>query len=147
MVDPLVQSRPHGARDFKDKELLEFHWDANNEGMVWTEDGKPLQGLTGGGERIEWIIPDWFRDGKEHTIYIEMACNGMFGNAPGGDSIQPPNQNKYYQLSKADIVAVNKQARSSTSISGLLEMRPGSFLKTRGSSTKLSRSQRDHRHF
>jgi alpha-mannosidase len=45
------------------------------------------------------------------TFDQEMACNGMFGNAPGGDSIQPPNPNKYFQLSKADIVAVNLQAR------------------------------------
>lgn len=96
--------------DLVKKELLEFHWDANNEGMVWTEDGEPLQGLTGGGERIEWIIPDKFRDGKQHTIYIEMACNGMFGVGLG-DSIQPPDPNKYFQLSKADIVAVNVEAR------------------------------------
>ncbi|KAI2786300.1 Alpha-mannosidase [Penicillium oxalicum] len=94
------------------KERLEFHWDANNEGMVWTEKGHPLQGLTGGGERTEWIIPDAWRDGKTHVFYIEMACNGMFGNAPGGDSIQPPNPNKYYQLSKAQIVAVNLEARA-----------------------------------
>ncbi|OIW34878.1 glycoside hydrolase family 38 protein [Coniochaeta ligniaria NRRL 30616] len=94
-----------------DKDLLELHWDANNEGMVWTDDGKPLQGLTGGNERVEWILPDSFRDGKEHTIYIEMACNGMFGNAPGGDSIQPPDPNKYFQLSRAEIVAVNPVAR------------------------------------
>ncbi|KAL3423580.1 glycosyl hydrolase family 38 [Phlyctema vagabunda] len=93
------------------KDLLELHWDANNEGMVWTEDGNPLQGLTGGGERVEWIIPDKFRDGKEHIIYIEMACNGMFGNAPGGDTIQPPDPNRYFQLSKADIVAINVEAR------------------------------------
>ncbi|PKS12023.1 hypothetical protein jhhlp_001319 [Lomentospora prolificans] len=98
--------------DLRHKEHLELHWDANNEGMVWTEDGKPLQGLTGSGERIEWILPDSFRDGKEHTIYIEMACNGMFGCAPGGDSIQPPDPNKTYQLSKASIVAVNLQARA-----------------------------------
>jgi alpha-mannosidase len=97
--------------DLRDKRLLEFHWDANNEGMVWTHDGKPLQGLTGGGERVEWIIPDSFRDGKEHTIYIEMACNGMFGNAPGGDSIQPPDPNKYFRLDRAEIVAVNPDAR------------------------------------
>lgn len=58
---------------FQKKDLLELHWDANNEGMVWTEDGNPLQGLTGGGERVEWILPDKFRDGKEHTIYIEMG--------------------------------------------------------------------------
>jgi alpha-mannosidase len=96
--------------ELRKKELLEFHWDANNEGMVWTEDGNPLQGLTGGGERTEWVLPESFRDGKEHTFYIEMACNGMFGNADG-DGIQPPNPNKYYQLNKADIVAVNSEAR------------------------------------
>ncbi|KAK5634434.1 hypothetical protein RRF57_010147 [Xylaria bambusicola] len=94
-----------------DKKHLEFQWDSNSEGMVWTDDGKPLQGLTGGGERVEWIIPASFCDGKEHTIYIEMACNGMFGNPAGGDTIQPPDPNKYFQLVKADICAVNMDAR------------------------------------
>lgn len=98
--------------DMRDKERLEFHWDAHNEGMVWTEDGRPLQGLTGGGQRIEWIIPDAWRDGKEHTFYIEMACNGMFGNAPGGDTIQPPRPDKTYQLVTARITAVNLAARA-----------------------------------
>ncbi|KAF2831734.1 hypothetical protein CC86DRAFT_452695 [Ophiobolus disseminans] len=93
------------------KKRLEFIWDANNEGLIWTEDGDTVHGLTGGGERVEWILPDAFRDGKEHTFYIEMACNGMFGNAPGGDSIQPPDPNRYYQLHTADIVAVNLEAR------------------------------------
>lgn len=97
--------------DLQDKPLVELHWDANNEGLVWSEDGNPLQGLTGGGERVEWIIPDSFRDGKEHTIYIEMACNGMFGNAPGGDSIQPPDPNKHFRLDRAEIVAINPDAR------------------------------------
>ncbi|KAI0022183.1 glycosyl hydrolases family 38 N-terminal domain-containing protein [Xylariomycetidae sp. FL0641] len=97
--------------DLRKKEHLELQWDANNEGMVWTDDGKPLQGLTGGGERIEWILPDSFRDGKEHTIYIEMACNGMFGNPAGGDTIQPPDPNRYFRLAKADICAVNMDAR------------------------------------
>ncbi|KAL5001199.1 glycosyl hydrolases family 38 N-terminal domain-containing protein [Aspergillus recurvatus] len=98
--------------DMRDKERLEFHWDANNEGLVWTEDGHPLQGLTGGGERIEWIIPDAWRDGNEHVFYIEMACNGMFGNAPGDDSIQPPRPDKYYTLTTAQITAVNLEARA-----------------------------------
>ncbi|KIW91920.1 uncharacterized protein Z519_07890 [Cladophialophora bantiana CBS 173.52] len=97
-------------KNMRDGEHLEFHWDANNEGMVWTEDGNPLQGLTGG-DRVEWILPRSWRDGKEHIFYIEMACNGMFGNAPGGDSIQPPDPNKYYNLWKAQIVDVNLAAR------------------------------------
>lgn len=100
---------PKGMRD---KERLEFVWDANCEGCIWTEKGDVVHGLTGGGERTEWILPKEFRDGKEHTFYVEMACNGMFGNAPGGDSIQPPNPNRYFQLHTADIVAVNLEARA-----------------------------------
>jgi alpha-mannosidase len=95
------------------KSQVELHWDANNEGLVWTEDGRPLQGLTGGGERVEWIVPLEWRDyDKWHTIYIEMACNGMFGNAPGGDSIQPPRPDKYFELGEADLVSVNLNARA-----------------------------------
>lgn len=84
--------------ELQKKEHLEFHWDAGNEGLIWSEDGVPIHGLTGGGERVEWIFPSEWRDGKDHTFYIEMACNGMFGNAPGGDSIQPPNPDKYFSL-------------------------------------------------
>lgn len=98
--------------DLQQKEQLELHWDAHNEGLIWTEDGDPLQGLTGNGERIEWVLPKTFRDGSFHTFYIEMACNGMFGNAPGGDSIQPPDPNRYFQLTQAEIVAVNLEARA-----------------------------------
>lgn len=97
--------------NMRKKERLEFHWDANNEGLVWSEDGRPLQGLTGGGDRVEWILPDSFRDGKQHTFYIEMACNGMFGNADG-DTIQPPNPNRYFRLNTARITAVNLEARA-----------------------------------
>lgn len=89
------------------KEHLEFHWETGGEGMVWTEDGKPIQGLSPN-DRQEWIVPKSFRDGKEHTFYIEVACNEMFGNTSG---ISPPDENKKYPLSKADIVAVNLQAR------------------------------------
>lgn len=95
-----------------DDELLEFHWDAHNEGLIWSEDGKPIQGLTGNDERIEWVLPKAFRDGEEHVIYIEMACNGMFGAAPDGvPNILPPDPNKRFTLSKAEIVSVNYQAR------------------------------------
>lgn len=99
---------------------IELHWDCGNEATVWSEDGEPLQGLTGRGERIEWILPDSFKDGKEHVLYLEMACNGMFGNGPGrpifknnagGDSIQPPDPNKHFSLSKAELVAPNMEAR------------------------------------
>ncbi|KAF2403931.1 alpha-mannosidase [Trichodelitschia bisporula] len=98
-------------KELCDKEHLEFHWDANNEGLIWTEDGEPVHGLTGGGERTEWILPKAWKDGKEHVFYVEMACNGMFGNAEG-DTIQPPPKDRYYTLHKAEIVAVNLDARA-----------------------------------
>lgn len=100
-VPPHLQKRKH----------LEFHWDAHCEGLIWTEAGEPLQGLTGNGERVEWILPASYRDGEFHTFYIEMACNSMFGNAPGSDSIQPPNPNKFFQLTQCEIVAINLEAR------------------------------------
>ncbi|KAI8300404.1 Alpha-mannosidase [Colletotrichum sp. SAR11_59] len=106
--------------EMRQMEHLELHWDCSNEATVWTAQGEPLQGLTGRGERIEWIIPEAFKDGDMHTVFIEMACNGIFGNAAGdpifknnanGDAIQPPDPNKYFVLAKAEIVAVDVQAR------------------------------------
>lgn len=96
------------------EEQLEFHWDARNEGLIWTEDGVPLQGLTGGGrdQRTEWIFPEAWRDGEEHIFYIEMACNKIMGNALEGDDNQPPAPDTYFRLLKADIVAVNVEARA-----------------------------------
>lgn len=73
---------------------LEFHFDANCEGLLYTEDSEPVQGLTGGGERVAWLIPDSWRDDKEHLFYVEIGCNGMFGNPMGGDTIQPPDPNR-----------------------------------------------------
>jgi alpha-mannosidase len=76
-----------------DQERLIFKWDAGCEGMIWSEDGEPLQGLTGGGERPDWLFPVGWRDGKKHVFYVEVACNAMFGNAVG-DSIQPPKPDR-----------------------------------------------------
>lgn len=68
---------------FKHYERVQFNWDSNSEAMVYL-DGVATQGLTGGGERVEWIFPEeWKKDSGWHTFYIEMACNGMFGNALG----------------------------------------------------------------
>jgi len=79
--------------------------------LVWSEDGVPLQGLTGGGERIEWVLPKEWRDEKEHVFYVEMACNGMFGVGRHGESIQPPDMGRYFRLKKVEVVAVRLEAR------------------------------------
>lgn len=91
--------------DLCSKDHLEFIWDARNEGLVWSEEGVPLQGLTGGGrdQRLEWIFPDSWRDGKVHIFYIEMACNKIMGNAAGPDDNQPPSPDTYFLLEKASV--------------------------------------------
>ena len=56
--------------------------------MIWTTEGVPLHGLTGGtwrDRRTDFIIPKGWKMGKEHIFYIETSMNGMFGkksNAP-----------------------------------------------------------------
>jgi len=97
---------------FKDAEQIDFHWDADCEGLVWTESGVPLQGLTGGGERVSWILSKDWKDGKKHLFYIELAANGMFGVPTGGDTIQPPDPNRYFNLHEADIVVPNLEAKA-----------------------------------
>jgi alpha-mannosidase len=58
--------------------------DIGGEGMIYTTDGEPLHGLTGGkwrDRRVEFIIPKEWKAGKQHTFYIETSMNGMFGKS------------------------------------------------------------------
>ncbi|MCJ1303811.1 Glycoside hydrolase, 38 vacuolar alpha mannosidase [Hypocenomyce scalaris] len=103
------------------EDSLEFHWDSNSEGMIWTEDGEPLHGLTGGhriDRRVEFIIPKSWKGKK--SFYVEASMNGMFGCAnaldhvpahhPANDIIQPPNQNRLFLLDMAELVEPNALA-------------------------------------
>lgn len=82
-----------------------FYWDCGNEGLIFSEDGEPVIGLSGR-ERKEWILPQSFRDGLWHTFYLEMACNDMAGNG------RPPVPDVYFKLQHADLVWPNAEARS-----------------------------------
>ncbi|CAJ0861615.1 17620_t:CDS:10 [Entrophospora sp. SA101] len=93
-------------------EEVQLLWNANNEGMVWTIDGLPLQGLTGGGgddRRVEYVLTKNSKGGDKFEFYIEMACNGMFGNADNG-GINPPNPNRYFKLETLELVVRNEEA-------------------------------------
>lgn len=92
------------------EDRLEFHWDCEGEAMVWSKDGEPLQGLSPG-ERTSWILPDSFRNQLPHEFFIEVACNGMFGNPPNGNIVLPPDEDRMFTLKTARIVSVNMPAR------------------------------------
>ncbi|MCS7062154.1 MAG: glycoside hydrolase family 38 C-terminal domain-containing protein, partial [Anaerolineae bacterium] len=58
-------------------------WDSTSEACVW-QDGQPMQGLTGtagegGPIRSEYRLTSAAHGGESMTVYIEMACNGLFG--------------------------------------------------------------------
>ncbi|KAG0171993.1 Glycoside hydrolase, 38 vacuolar alpha mannosidase [Apophysomyces sp. BC1034] len=80
-----------------------FQWDMGCEGMVWSTEGVPLQGLTGGLDqaRHEYPLTKKAKAGDQFRFYIEAACNGMFGV---GNGAMVPEPNRYFTLDKADIV-------------------------------------------
>ncbi|KAF8900480.1 glycoside hydrolase family 38 protein [Gymnopilus junonius] len=94
-------------------ERVQFEFDPGCEAMIYSADGTPLQGITGGfggDRRVEYIIPQEAREQGVHEFIIESSCNGMFGVPWNGDTIQPPDMNRYFQLASADLVVPNMEA-------------------------------------
>ncbi|KAF5376729.1 hypothetical protein D9615_007830 [Tricholomella constricta] len=94
-------------------ERVQFEFDPGCEAMIYTTDGIPLQGITGGyggDRRVEYIIPEAARKKGRHDFVIESSCNGMFGVPWNGDIIAPPDMNRYFSLASADLVVPNQEA-------------------------------------
>ncbi|XP_071483559.1 alpha-mannosidase 2C1-like [Diadema antillarum] len=94
--------------DWRDKEV-HLLWNSSSEAMVWSESGEPLQGLNKD-DRTSFILtrkhtPDSPGFG---TLYIEMACNSMFG--AGNGLIGPPALDRTFTLSQAEIAVFNREA-------------------------------------
>ncbi|KAJ3574050.1 hypothetical protein NP233_g2021 [Leucocoprinus birnbaumii] len=90
-----------------------FEFDPGCEAMIYSIDGVPLQGITGGyggDRRVEYIIPLEARAEGYHDFVIESSCNGMFGVPMTGDTIDPPDMNRYFALASADLVVPNQEA-------------------------------------
>lgn len=79
-----------------------FLWNSDSEAMIWY-DGQPVQGLSSQHERCEYLLSE--KASLRHlsfTLYVEMACNGLFGVGRDG-LINPPDSNRSFVLSKAEI--------------------------------------------
>ena len=86
VLSPLLRVQP------LTHDVVEF--DPDCEAMIFTTDGTPLQGITGGfggDRRIEYIIPRSAVKAGKHEFVIESSCNGMFGVPWNGDTIAPPD--------------------------------------------------------
>lgn len=86
-------------------------FDSSSEGLIWSNDGVPLQGLTGGdiGERrVHFRLLSDAKGGEILSFFIEVACNGLFGAGEGGNgSIFPPVENRTYLLAMAQLAVKN----------------------------------------
>ena len=85
-------------------------WDSSSEACVW-QDGQPLQGLTGstrgwvsGTIRPEFCLSKQAQGGQTGEVYVEVACNGLFG-LEGGSRVSILGL-----LQQAEIAVLDRQA-------------------------------------
>ncbi|KAJ3326316.1 Alpha-mannosidase 2C1 [Boothiomyces sp. JEL0866] len=89
-------------------------FDPSCEGLVWSDKGEPLQGITGdfGLDRhVDFDLTTGARAGENFTIYVEVGANGMFGAGFNG-MINAPDPNKSFTLKTVKLVCFNELARS-----------------------------------
>ncbi|KAJ1736353.1 Glycoside hydrolase, 38 vacuolar alpha mannosidase [Coemansia sp. Benny D160-2] len=93
---------------------VRFLFDPGCEAMVWTADGEPVQGITGGEKsclHVDHILTNKATAadmGEERVLLYEVACNHMFGN--GAFIIGPPEPSREFKLTQAELVVMNTQA-------------------------------------
>lgn len=83
-----------------------FDFNCDCEGFIYTCKGVPLQAFSGSERTIFNLTEDMKVEGKQR-FYLEIACNGMFGN--GDDGV--PDENRYFRLSTCDLVLPDVNAR------------------------------------
>lgn len=89
---------------------VQFRWNSDSEVLIWSDSGEPLQALTGeggGNQRLEYILTRNCSGGEQFSFYLEVACNGLFGNGPY--LIGPPEE-RTYPIRMAELAAPNKLA-------------------------------------
>ncbi|KAK3097644.1 hypothetical protein FSP39_011690 [Pinctada imbricata] len=86
---------------------VHFLWNSHSEAMIW-QDGQPLQGLSGEKDRISLPLSKAVSVEKNrYQFYVEMACNGLFGAGNNG-LINPPDVNKMFTLSQAELAVFDR---------------------------------------
>lgn len=87
-------------------EAIEIEWDSSSEACIYDSKGKSLQAFTGGDRNLFRFSKEFLKTGSQ-KFYIEVACNGMFGNGDNGH----PDPNRYFRLNRAHLLLPNLDAR------------------------------------
>jgi len=89
---------------------VHFLWDSHSEACIW-QNGQPQQGLTGSSNswdsaavRKEYILSRSAAGGEAIQLYVEVACNGLFGAPP------PFMPGQVGLLIQAEIAVFDRQA-------------------------------------
>jgi alpha-mannosidase len=109
------------------KEEVHLLWDSASEALVWSAEGKPLQGLNGSDgcdRRSEMIVqrpgvtsavaavtsPSASASAVAHTFtyFVEMACNGCFGTG-SNDMIAAPDPNRQFTLRQCELAVFDRE--------------------------------------
>ncbi|KAJ3203953.1 Alpha-mannosidase 2C1 [Entophlyctis luteolus] len=99
-------------KEFEGEEVY-FEFDASNEAMIWSVDGQPITGLTGGGgddKHSDYMLSNCAISGEKHQLYVEMACNERGGIAD--DRTPSPDMNRSWRLDRADLIVKNKTGQA-----------------------------------
>ncbi|CAG0918169.1 unnamed protein product [Notodromas monacha] len=94
-------------------ETVHLIWNSSTEALLWSEDGKVVQGFSCVDEpgREYYVLAENFAPTDSRRVYfIEMACNGSFG--AGANAIGPPDMKKEFKLEICKIAVFNKSAYS-----------------------------------
>lgn len=110
-----------------------FHWGSEAEGLLWSSKGEPLHGLSSQ-DRSDVPLTIINPQGQATVIYIEVACNGLFGNG-GGDLIHPPDRNRRYRLASCELRQYDPDAQRLLQSLKILQ----DIISTLGDSHPLSR--------
>ncbi|TPX59664.1 hypothetical protein SpCBS45565_g07680 [Spizellomyces sp. 'palustris'] len=91
-----------------------FIFDPSCEALVWSTKGQLLIGITGDknvDRHVDYRLTKAAKGGEQIELYVEVACNGMFGAGIGGNgSINPPEEDRHYRLTTAEIIVPNTDA-------------------------------------
>ena len=86
---------------------LHFRWASGCEAMVWSNEGRAIQGLSEQG--LRFVPVDTSCAPCEITLYVEAAANTLLGNGDGG-LIKKPNPEATFSLQRCECAEFNRAA-------------------------------------
>jgi alpha-mannosidase len=86
---------------------LHFRWASGCEAMVWSDTGKPVQGLSEQG--LRFVPIDTSHAPCDVTLFVEAAANTLLGNGHDG-LIKKPNPDASFSLQRCECVEFNRAA-------------------------------------